>query len=74
MTSCVFYENDAEPDVLRSRTIAILGYGSQGRAHAMNLRDSGHQVTVAQRAGSPNHARAVEDGFDPLSLAEATRR
>lgn len=74
MTSCVFYENDAEPDVLRSRTIAILGYGSQGRAHAMNLRDSGHRVTVAQRAGGPNHARAVEDGFDPLSLAEATQQ
>lgn len=74
MTSNVYYQNDAEPDLLRSRTIAVLGYGSQGRAHALNLRDSDHRVIVAQRAGGPNHDRAVDDGFDPLSLAEAAQR
>ena len=70
----VYYEDDVDPSALRSATIAVLGYGSQGRAHALNLRDSGCRVIVAQRPGSANHARALEDGFEPLPVDEATRR
>lgn len=60
-------------DSLRDRTIAVLGYGAQGHAHALNLRDSGCRVLVAQRPGGRRHALAVADGFAPLDLAEATR-
>jgi ketol-acid reductoisomerase len=69
----VYYEQDADLTVLRSRTIAVLGYGSQGQAHALNLRDSGCRVVVAQRLGSANHQQAVADGFDPVGVAEAAR-
>lgn len=74
MTLPIFYQRDAAPDALRSRTIAVLGYGSQGQAHAQNLRDSGHRVLVAQRPGGSNHALAVEHGFDPLTIDQATRQ
>ncbi len=74
MTLPIYYERDADADILRTRTIAVLGYGSQGQAHAQNLRDSGHRVLVAQRPGGPNHALAIEHGFDPLTIDEATRR
>ena len=71
MGMSVFYQRDADPEALRGRTIAVIGYGNQGRAHALNLRDSGYTVTVAQRPGGPNHALAIDDGFDPVSAAEA---
>lgn len=74
MSSTVYYEQDVDTSMLHARTIAVLGYGSQGQAHAQNLRDSGHTVLVAQRPGGPNHALAIENGFDPLSIEEATRR
>jgi hypothetical protein len=53
--------------------IAILGYGSQGRAHALNLRDSGFDVTVGLRAGGPTEIKAKADGFTPKTPAEAVR-
>lgn len=74
MPLTVYYERDADPAVLRSRTIAVLGYGSQGQAHARNLRDAGHRVVVAQRPGGENHALARQHGFEPMSVVEATRR
>lgn len=74
MPLSVYYENDANPTLLASKTIAVLGYGSQGRAHAQNLRDSGCRVLVAQRSGSRNHKSAIDDGFHPVSLEEAVRR
>ena len=70
----IFYDRDADLAVLSGKTVAVVGYGSQGHAHALNLRDSGVQVVVANRPGSRNYRRAVEDGFTVLSPAEAAAR
>ncbi|MDR2709531.1 MAG: ketol-acid reductoisomerase [Elusimicrobiota bacterium] len=70
----MYYEADANLELLKGKKIAVLGYGSQGHAHALNLRDSGLDVIVAQRPGSANHAKAVEDGWKPFSVAEAVKQ
>ena len=59
------------PAALAGRTVAVLGYGSQGHAHALNLRDSGVEVIVAQRKGSPHYNAAVANHFRPVEIAEA---
>jgi len=69
----MYYENDADLNLLKNKTIAIIGYGSQGHAHALNLRDSGVKVIVAQREGGANYKKAVEDGWKPVSAAEAAK-
>jgi ketol-acid reductoisomerase len=74
MPAKTFYDNDADLSVLKGKTIAILGYGSQGHAQAQNLRDSGCSVIVGQRPGGPNYDLAKSHGFDPLSVEEATKR
>ncbi len=71
MPATMFYDQDADLGLLKGKTIAIIGYGSQGHAQAQNLRDSGCNVVVGQRPGSPNHDLAVEHGFKPVSAAEA---
>ena len=58
---------------LSDKTVAVLGFGSQGHAHALNLRDSGCRMLVAQRKGGAGHASAVEAGFDPITVEEAAR-
>jgi len=68
------YDRDANPDRLSSKTIAIVGYGSQGRAHARNLRDSGHHVIAALRDGSPSRGAAAEDGIPYDSIEHAVAR
>jgi ketol-acid reductoisomerase len=70
----MYYDADADLGVLAGKTIAIIGYGSQGHAQAQNLRDSGLKVVVAQRPGGPNHALAVSHGFQPLSVEEAVKQ
>ena len=67
----VYYEQDADLKALQDKTIAIIGYGSQGHAHAQNLRDSGLNVIVGQRPGGPNWQLAREHGFEPVSASEA---
>ncbi|HWL94060.1 MAG TPA: ketol-acid reductoisomerase [Phycisphaerae bacterium] len=67
----IYYENDADLGVLRGSPVAILGYGRQGRAHALNLRDSGVSVVVGQRTGGPNYQLAIEDGFGPVAIRDA---
>ncbi|MDR2694781.1 MAG: ketol-acid reductoisomerase, partial [Deltaproteobacteria bacterium] len=70
----VYYEKDADLTLLKNKTIAVIGYGSQGHAHAQNLRDSGLNVVVAQLPNDPNYDLAKEHGFEPLSSAEAAAR
>ena len=66
-----FYENDGSLDLLRDKTIAIIGYGSQGHAHALNLRDSGLKVVVGLYPGSKSAAKAEAAGLKVMSTAEA---
>lgn len=73
MAATIFYENDADLSHLKGKTIAILGYGSQGHAQAQNLRDSGCDVVIGQRPGSANYDLAVSHGFKPMSIADATK-
>ena len=72
MTATIYYDSDANLELLKDKTIAILGYGSQGHAQAQNLRDSGCNVIIGQRPGSANYDLAVEHGFDPMPLTDAT--
>ncbi len=67
----IYYDADADLNVLKGKKVAVIGYGSQGHAQAQNLRDSGLEVVVGQRPGSANHEKAVEDGFSPVSAREA---
>jgi ketol-acid reductoisomerase len=71
MPATMYYDQDADLGLLKGKTISIIGYGSQGHAHAQNLRDSGCTVVVGQRPGSKNYDLAVEHGFKPVSAAEA---
>ncbi len=69
----IYYDKDANLDDLKKRTIAIVGYGIQGRGQALNLRDSGLNVIVAQRPGGPNYEQAIKDGFKPMDVASAAK-
>jgi ketol-acid reductoisomerase len=71
VTAKIHYEADAAPDALRGRQIAVVGYGSQGRAHALNLRDSGFDVVVGLRKDSSSWARAEGDGLRAATVTEA---
>lgn len=68
----VLYDKDIQTEILRGKKIAIVGYGSQGHAHAQNLRDSGYDVIVGLRPGS-SQRKAEEDGFTVLPVAEAVK-
>ncbi len=68
------YDKDGSLEPLKGKTVAVLGYGSQGHAHAQNLRDSGVHVIVANRKDSANGKLAIEHGFDPLPVADAVQQ
>ncbi|MDI6631109.1 MAG: ketol-acid reductoisomerase [Bacillota bacterium] len=70
----IYYNQDADLGVLEGKTVAVVGYGSQGRAQAQNLRDSGIQVVVGLRPASPSAAMAQAEGLEVVPVAEATRR
>ena len=67
----VFYDKDSNPELLRDKRIAVIGYGSQGHAHANNLKDSGYDVIVGLSEDSPSHARAKEAGLESLYTRDA---
>jgi ketol-acid reductoisomerase len=69
----MYYEKDANPALLEGKVIGIIGYGSQGHAHAQNLRESGCQVIVAEAEGSPGWKNAKKAGFKVLTAAEAAK-
>jgi ketol-acid reductoisomerase len=68
----ILYDQDADLSIIQSKKVAIVGYGSQGHAHAQNLRDSGVEVTVALREGSKSAQKAADDGFPVKNVADAT--
>jgi ketol-acid reductoisomerase len=69
----MYYENDAPITALQGKTVAIVGYGSQGHAHAQNLRDSGIQVKIAELPNTANYKLAIEHGFKPTTIADAVK-
>jgi len=68
----IYYDKDADIALIQSKKVAIVGYGSQGHAHAQNLRDSGVQVAIALKAGSKSTQKATDDGFSVMTVADAT--
>ncbi|SDW44525.1 ketol-acid reductoisomerase [Paenibacillus sp. CF384] len=72
MAVTLYYEKDADQSVLQGKTIAVIGYGSQGHAQAQNLRDSGLKVIIGLRAGK-SAEKAKNDGFEVLSVGEAVK-
>lgn len=73
MAVTTYYEKDAELSVLKGKTVAVIGYGSQGHAQAQNLRDSGVNVVIGLREGKSADV-ARNDGFEVLNVADATSR
>jgi ketol-acid reductoisomerase len=74
MAATIYYDKDADLNVLKGKTVAIIGYGSQGHAHAQNLRDSGVKVIVGQRPGGANYDLAKSHGFEPMSAEDAAKQ
>ena len=70
----VYYDSDADLELIRQKTIAIIGYGIQGRGQALCLRDSGCKVLVSELPGTPNYEQARQDGFEPLPADEASKK
>ncbi len=69
----IYYDQDADLGLLKDKTIAIIGYGIQGRGQALCLRDSGVKVVVSEMEGTVNFEQAKQDGFTPVSAAEAAK-
>src|ERR1700678_2817498 len=67
----LYYEKDADPGLIGNRKVAVIGYGSQGHAHALNLSESGVDVRVGLREGSSSRAKAQEAGLRVTSVEEA---
>lgn len=70
----IYYDQDADLNLLKGKKVAIVGYGIQGRGQGLNLRDSGVEVIISQRKGGKNYDLAVQDGFEPVEADEAARQ
>ncbi|MBU1912132.1 MAG: ketol-acid reductoisomerase [Candidatus Omnitrophica bacterium] len=69
----IYYDKDADLNILKGKKVAIIGYGIQGRGQSLNLRDSGVEVVVSELEGTENYKLAVQDGFKPVSVSEAAK-
>ena len=69
----VYYDKDADVNIIKLKKVCVLGYGSQGHAHANNLKDSGVEVVVALRSGSASAAKAEASGLTVKSISEAVQ-
>ncbi|MGA1699065.1 MAG: NAD(P)-binding domain-containing protein, partial [Ilumatobacteraceae bacterium] len=67
MAANVYYDKDADPSIIRGKKVAVIGYGSQGHAHALNLKESGVDVVVGLRDGSSSAAKATDAGLKVMS-------
>jgi len=70
----IYYDHDCDLKLLKEKTIAVIGYGSQGHAQAQNLRDSGFKVIVSEVPGTDNYTLAKKHGFEPMSAEEAGKK
>ena len=68
-----YHDNDADLSLIQAKKVAIIGYGSQGHAHALNLKDSGVDVKIGLREGSKGAAKAQAAGLEVLSVADAAQ-
>ena len=68
----IYYDKDANPELIKSKKVAVVGYGSQGHAHALNLKESGVEVCVALRPGSKSQPKAEAEGLNVMTVADAT--
>ena len=73
MAVTVYYETDADSSIIRSKKVAVIGYGSQGHAHALNMKESGVDVIVGLREGSSSRAKAEAAGLTVMNVADATK-
>ena len=69
----VYYDKDCDLNLIQSKKVAIIGFGSQGHAHALNLRDSGVEVFIGLRKGK-SYEKAQNEGFEVLSVAQACKK
>ena len=74
MAARIFYQQDCDLNLLKDKTVAIIGYGSQGHAHALNLKDSGVKVIIGLYNGSKSWAKAEAQGFEVFTAAEAAKQ
>ncbi|MDD5005156.1 MAG: ketol-acid reductoisomerase [Candidatus Omnitrophica bacterium] len=70
----IYYDKDADLGILKDKTVAIIGYGIQGRGQSLCLRDSGINVIVSELEGTQNYEQAKKDGFTPMNVAEAAQK
>ncbi|MDD5504241.1 MAG: ketol-acid reductoisomerase [Candidatus Omnitrophica bacterium] len=70
----IYYDKDADIDILKKKKVAIIGYGIQGRGQSLNLRDSGIDVIISELENTPNYEQAVKDGFKPVKVNEAAKK
>src|SRR3990167_6355114 len=69
----IYYDQDADLNLIKDKTIAIIGYGIQGRGQALCLKDSGCKVIFSELSGTPNYEQAKQYGFNPVGASEAAK-